>query len=183
MGNVMSGYIGSGLFGACCYTKEQTGGYLYTLAAALGDRKGLASVTTLGDTRNVSNYLGLCPVGWHLPGNLNGEWNKEWSVLNQALGGKTTSQVISKYEYYRSFDFNGYTLNYVVPNPATSSSHYNKDGIYRFSSSIGLVNGIYMAIGVGFGDDSIIVTDAVNETWPIGNQEAIPIRCIRDYTK
>lgn len=196
MGSVLSGQgsLGSKIFGACCISDEDTGGYLYSRDAAIAIKDGL--ISTPDETKNQENILGVCPVGWHLPGNRESLWNREWVLLTEKIVPVTVN-TISKYGYYDSKDFNAYTTTYVDVKSDNSGVEYKKGGnTYRFHGGYTTVSLYYLSLGVKIGFDSVIIPEQTEELYIFTNPNKIDatnfvftqpyqagsIRCIRDYT-
>ncbi|RHH14356.1 hypothetical protein DW228_06035 [Bacteroides fragilis] len=185
------GGIGSSYWGACTLSGETTGGYLYTKEAAVGDRVGLTTVAL--DSHKEENVIGLCPKGWHLPGNKDEEFNKEWRALNDSFDEEMSTKTISLFDYYNPKCFNAYTTNYVAISPDNASKTIHKDeDTYRFHGGfVSLGGGTMFGIGVKIGFDSEILKYQTEELFinddPLGDKNAFPnhystavLRCVRN---
>lgn len=171
------GFIGPGLYGICMESQLPTGGYLYNTYAAIQLPQGTAE-----DIRNrvdlTKEYLpSLCPDGWHLPGNKDGEYNKEWSIfLNSTsfTGGNSAD--------FEQFSYTN----------ATHLNAYNKVELYDFDFNKittiafwgGYVGGrsqnklLFCSLGfaaVEFMCPVMTLADAFT------NDVAAPIRCVRNF--
>lgn len=189
------GDIGEKYHGACAASGQATGGYLYSLYAAHGDWTQLENRP--GQSRLQEDVLGLCPIGWHLPGNKNEKYNQEWITFSDALGKISLSNIVL-FDYYSPNSFNAYTTNYVIDS-GNKITDYKNEGTYRFHGGFyTMASGIpRISLGLKIGWDTEVIEDqdpndelCIN-TDPelkalspfVNTYSAAPIRCIRDYTK
>lgn len=178
-GNYVPGLIGDGFWGACAFTDEESGGYFYSIAAAIGSRDGLPAIPT--DTKDYS-VQGLCPEGWHLSGNLknvDGIWNKEWMTLGEHIGDLVADNV-GKYNYFNSTHFNCYLKKYIHVNPANGNVNYEYDA-FAYAGGVANLFGVMGSVGAKFGLTTQIVKDPYNEPYVVSQQDGLLIRCLRNY--
>lgn len=197
-GQVGIGALGN-FYGTCCSSNEKTGGYLYTPAAAIAVQSGLID-NLPEETRNQENVIGVCPQGWHLPGNKDGEWNKEWTVLTENMV-PVKAVTFSMFDYFDEKHFNAYTTTYVRMNDKGDDVEYKNEHTFRFHGGYTTVADDYFPLGIKVGFDSMIIPQQKAELYIFTNptlfgdvpggssddfvftqsQQAGPIRCIRDY--
>lgn len=192
-GSMMPGMGDMGpYYGACCSSDEPTGGYLYSKEAAIADKTGLIVATDF--TKDQENIKGLCPEGWHLPANKNGEWNREWKVL--LTEANIDSKIkISSFGYYDSTHFNAYTekLTTLSSSDPQKGAYISNEKSINFHGGYTYQYGI-SSIGLKIGIDSQSPLEQTREVYlnqfPNGGglmfynpYFSASIRCIRDYTK
>lgn len=152
------GGIGSTYFGACTISKKSTGGYLYTKEAAIGDRIGLP--TSIAGSLTTENVIGICPEGWHLPGNKNEAYNREWTDFTNSLSQPVTVSTISLFDYCNPKHFNAYTDTYVVVNEPDLFAMRVEENSYRFHGGFFAAPALGMiSIGVKVGIDTELIPE------------------------
>lgn len=173
-------------FAAHCDDKDYTG-------SIATDAYGVATETGKGHNYNVfaalqmavdpddasksngANYefiKGLCPDGWHLPGNMDMEFNKEWILFCSELELDLTSvDGITRYEYNAPKDFNAYTYVNFASNAICFHGGYMVDRENRFKPIDYRILGPFIP-DIGLSDNFM---DAF-----ISNLQ-IPVRCVRDF--
>lgn len=182
--------IGKDLWGVAYDAGSSFGGFLYNSYAAVQYKEIWPD--NLNGTRNLT-VQGLCPKGWHLPGNKNGNWSEEWVQLGKKIEGFSLEKLIS-YEYYSSFHFNTYTHKYFIPSKVGTFEDFlkvdNKKCAYH--AGIIMLRGEYSSIGFNYhedlshSDDPDIRESNDGPNIDPQNEDAFPtnsgypIRCIRD---
>ena len=169
---VVTDLIGNGLYGVCTSSSKSTGGYLYNAYAAL-QFEGVETDSSLGDDVKKEYLSSLCPEGWHMPGNVNGEYNREWSILiDKIKADLSTEKDIAKFGYNEPNSFNAYTPEPDLFNTITFHGGYRAGKSGRTSPidflTLGIATGAYGAVLIGL--------DQRNE-----NYLRIPIRCLRNF--
>lgn len=164
--------IKNGAYGVCMKAIPGTfGGYLYNSYAAV-------QLEVNEDMYNLSTLLeylpSLCPEGWHYPGHVDGEINKEWVSFVEKTGIALKSKDILEFEYNNPASFNAYNLEL-----ATSFASYHggyaamrggRPGNYGYTLySLGIIS------SPGYGE---IMMDTNNANTP---EFKVPIRCIRNF--
>lgn len=172
------GLIGTNLYGVCVSSGAATGGYLYNGYAAIQSEPPTSEDVENNTAIEKEQLLGLCPAGWHLPGNLNKVYNNEWSILQNALG-VTNVNILSdftRFGYNIPFDFNAYTLSSFNPNPFFAIDAVNfRGGIWCQYVSWNPMSG-------DFGFTSVRNWGAItNSGMPLPNDMGAPIRCLRNF--
>ncbi len=174
--------IGTGLYGVCMKpeSRKATSGYLYNRYAAIQLPQGTTEDHQNRVALNTEFIQGLCPQGWHLPGNINGTANKEWVNLQTVLKMDVTRpDGWMEFGYNNAVHFNGYNLIKTVDNSGNSVDAIAFHGGYESGNldrkmtfcSLGFVTTDY---------ENGAVTDigyAIPETY------AVPIRCVRNFKK
>lgn len=170
--------IGSNLYGVCMASSELTGGYLYNPYAAIQLPQGTVEDNMNKVALGVEYIQGLCPKGWHLPGNINKSYNKEWVNLQNVLKLDVTKpDSWMKFCYNNAFHFNGYNLittTDVAGNDVSAIAFHggyssgNVDRKLTFKS-LGFVTTDY---------ENGAVTD-IGDAIP--DNYAVPIRCLRNF--
>lgn len=166
--------IAKDAFGVCMKNiPGALGGYMYNTYAALQ----FQSISAVYESDTLLEYLpGLCPEGWHYPGNVNNEYNKEWSLFVAKTGIDLKSQDILKFEYNNPTSFNAYNFE-------QGSSYISYHGGYIVQRGGRPGNYIYTLCSLGIISSpsyGAILLDAENANTP---DYKIPIRCIRSSTK
>ncbi|WP_320889076.1 hypothetical protein [Bacteroides sp.] len=171
------GFIGPGLYGICMESQLPTGGYLYNTFAAIQLPQGTAE-----DIRNnvdlTKEYLpSLCPDGWHLPGNKDGEYNKEWSVfLNSTSFTGGNSADFEQFSYTNATHLNAYNKIELY------DADFNKVNTIAFMG--GYVGGrsqnkpLFCSLGFAAVEFMCPITTLGDA---FANDVAVPIRCLRNF--
>ncbi|MGZ2609374.1 hypothetical protein [uncultured Bacteroides sp.] len=171
------GFIGQELYGVCMESNLPTGGYLYNTFAAIQLPQGTAE-DIKNNTSLAKEYLpSLCPDGWHLPGNKDGKYNEEWSILL-----KSTSFTGRNSADFEQFSYNNATHLNAYNKIETYDAEFNPVMAIAFMG--GYIGGRYqnkpLFCSLGFA--------AVEYMCPIttlgdafGNDVAAPIRCLRNF--
>lgn len=170
--------IETGLYGVCKSTGWATGGYIYNSYAAIQLPQGSRDDYLNGTAVKKTLIQGLCPQGWHLPGNMNGEPNKEWLNMQKVLKWDVTIvSGIMKMVYNDSFSFNAYTLNETVDKddkPVDAISFWG-----GYDSVMANKVAYFRCLGFSVNDyDNGAVT---NPEFALIVQDAISIRCLRNF--
>lgn len=164
-------FVGSIALDAYGVATETGKGHNYNVFAALQ----LAVDPDDASKSNGLNYefiKGLCPDGWHLPGNMNMEFNKEWQLFCDGLDLDLTSiEGITQYEYNNPKDFNAYTYANFASNAICFHGGYMVDRENRFKPID------YRTLGPFIPDVGLI--KYFNDAF-ISNLQ-IPVRCVRDF--
>ena len=136
---------------------KNTKGVLYTWSAAMN---GSAS------SNNVpSGVRGLCPVGWHIPG------NDEWAILETTIGGYSNAGIKLKETG---------TIHWSQPNEASNASGFSAITVYYWSStetSASNATGRYLQDGY---DPVSRITYKSLYTGSWNKRTGASIRCIKD---
>lgn len=181
-------FIGSQLYGVACTTTSDFGGYLYNSYAAT--QKESTWPTSEVTSLQISLVQGLCPLGWHLPGNLDGHTNIEWRTFQDALSDDFSLSLLRRFDYYTPSHFNCYSTNFFDSN----------DGKIKDSSKVIFPGGInyrggrFCSYGFLYEEESsslykgsiyqeLIDNDKSSSIDIVIPEDGAPIRCIRDYTK
>lgn len=182
--------IGKNLYGVACRPNSLFGGLLYNSFAAVQREMGWPN--NLAGTRNLT-VQGLCPKGWHLPGNKNDKWSEEWVQLGESMK-KFSFEKLINYEYYCPFHFNSYTHEYFIPSMDGTFDDFlkidNKKCAYH--AGIIMLRGEYSSIGFNYHEDlsqSLNPIERESNDGPnidpqtedaFPTNSGYPIRCIRD---
>lgn len=102
-----SNLIADGLYGVCRKSDLATGGNFYN-GYAVHQMKN-QTYTDVDKGSNIEYVPGICPSGWHLPGNMANQYNKEWFIFVDMTGIQLAANDIKRFEYLNSRDFNAYT--------------------------------------------------------------------------
>lgn len=186
------GALDDNFYGTCCSSNEKTGGYLYTPEAAIADYTGLINAPNA--TNQEENILSVCPSGWHLPGNKDLEWNKEWSTLTDYIAPVDVTS-FSMFDYFNDKHFNAYTTTWVGMQDHGNEVEFKRENTFRFHGGYFTAKGMYTSLGIKVGFDSLIIPQQTDILYiftnPFGSEKedyvfpfpqfAGPIRCIRDY--
>ena len=155
-------------YGMAVDLQNPTGGLLYNCHAALqlpGDRNDE------GDESLKKEFLpSICPEGWHLPGNLYGEFNYEWqNLINHNIDD------LALFDYNSPHDFNAYTKD------SYEDAYYYHGGYkaaaYKFRYPI-----TYWTFSIRQ-DEIDGITVQTDEKERLGNSNEVPIRCVLNFTK
>lgn len=104
--------IESGLYGVAISSGLSTGGYLYNTFATiqLGGATYAELEVEVALEKKYEYLQGLCPKGWHYPGNVDRKYNKEWTDLQQMAKINLNSfHDFSLFDYNDPYSFNAYT--------------------------------------------------------------------------
>lgn len=156
-------------YGMAIDLNSATGGLLYNCHAALQLPGESADV---GDGSLKYEFLpSICPEGWHLPGNLYGEFNYEW----QNFVDKTNVTDLTVYNYNSPNDFNAYTIDLV------DMSYYFYGG-YKVAAWGARKPLVYWALAIVQKPGQTIEV-WVKDGERLSNSFRTPIRCVRNFTK
>ena len=153
-------------YGMAVDLNNPTGGFFYNCHAALqlpGDRNDE------GDASLKKEFLpSICPEGWHLPGNLYGEFNYEWqNLINHNIND------LALFDYNSPHDFNAYTKD------SFEDAYYFHGGYkaeaYKFKYPI-----TYWTFSIRQDEIDGITVQSDDR---LGNSNEVPIRCILNFTK
>lgn len=182
--------LANGLYGVGCSTNSNYGGMLYNSFAAV--QRDANWPLSQDDMPSVSDVLGICPLGWHLPGNKDNEWNKEWIILENKVGGWSLV-TMEKYDYYDSSALNCYTTDVyfdaTVYNPFDNDKlEDSKSTIYYHGGIATTVRNQYWSIGFGFNENPLDISNKGAYTY-IEKGQIFPtdngylIRCVKNNDK
>lgn len=164
-------YIGSIAPGAYGVATETGKGHNYNVFAALQ----MAVDPDDASKNNGANYefiKGLCPDGWHVPGNMNMEFNKEWILFFSDLDLDLTSiDGITRYEYNDPKDFNAYSYVNFATKAICFHGGYMVDRESRFKPID------YRTLGPFIPEVGLI--DNFMDAFISSLQ--IPVRCVKDF--
>lgn len=159
--------LGGGyIYGMAVNPNNPTGGFFYNCHAALqlpGDRNDE------GDASLKKEFLpSICPEGWHLPGNLYGEFNYEWqNLINHNIND------LALFDYNSPHDFNAYTKD------SFEDAYYFHGGYkaeaYKFKYPI-----TYWTFSIRQDEIDGITVQSDDR---LGNSNEVPIRCVLNFTK
>lgn len=173
-------FIGFDLYGICMKSLKATGGYLYNTYAAIQLPQGTAEDHKNEVALNTEFIQGLCPQGWHLPGNISGAANKEWVNLQTVSKlNVTRPDDWMEFGYNNAVHFNGYNLI------ETTDSYGDKVNAIAFHGGYG--SG-YITRKITFCSLGFVTTDYENGSVTdisiaIPEDYAVPIRCVRNFKK
>lgn len=154
-------------YGMAINLNSVTGGLLYNCHAAL---QLPGEDSDIGDGSLKYEFLpSICPVGWHLPGNLYGEFNYEWQNL---VDHKIND--LALFDYNSPYDFNAYTIDFY-------DMSYNFYGGYKAAVLGARKPYVYWALGISQTDEEMLVRTEDGER--LSNSFQTPIRCVRNFTK
>lgn len=107
--------LGNDMYGVAVESNAATKSHLYNVFAAIQmavnpNDYNPSNTKPMDPYGNQYQFLaGPCPDGWHLPGNMDSEFNKEWQILGDALGyDLTVTDGIMQFEYNDPKHFNAY---------------------------------------------------------------------------
>lgn len=170
--------IAPGAYGVCKSSGKVTGGYIYNSYAAIQLPQGTGADHNNGVAQKTEFVQGLCPEGWHLPGNLNNEFNKEWLIMQDNLEWDVTvSNEMMKMGYRDAYHFNAYTLNETIDvdfNPITAISFWGGYGS-------ALVSKVPTFMSLGFSANNMDNGAVVDPQVALVIGDALSIRCIRNF--
>lgn len=182
--------IGEKLWGIACRPNSPFGGLLYNPFAAVQYEAGWPG--NLNGTKSLS-VQGLCPDGWHLPGNKNDKWSEEWVQLGDKMGKFSFDKLVN-YEYQFPEHFNSYTHEYFIPSRNGTYEDFlivdNKKCAYH--AGIVMLRGEYSSIGFNYHEDLSQSLDSIERNANDGpnidpqsedafpTNSGYPIRCIRN---
>lgn len=153
-------------YGMAVNLNYPTGGFQYNCHAAL-QLPGLASDKDDGSL-DYEFLPSICPEGWHLPGNMNREFNYEW----RNLVSKIMNTDITKFEYNSSHDFNAYTQD------ATDGYYYFHGG-YLASPKALRKPMTYWTLPIKQEGGIITISEDAGDR--LSNDFETPIRCVRNF--
>ncbi|WP_195374988.1 MULTISPECIES: hypothetical protein [Parabacteroides] len=172
--------IAEGLYGVCTPAGAPTGGYLYNGYAVAQMPEPTHQEALDEIAKDSTQYQSICPDGWHLPGNMNGEYNVEWSTLQKAIKVDNNEEEIMnefvKFGYNNPNHFGAYNLNVANPNS------YFKGETVTFAGGL-FVGVVRFEIEHGFlGFTSVLDQGAVTvKGTGFPEQSGAPLRCLRDF--
>lgn len=170
--------IATGAYGVCKSSGNATGGYIYNSYAAIQLPQGTGADHNSGTAQKTEFVQGLCPDGWHLPGNINSEFNEEWMILQKTLKWDVTkSDDMMKMVYNDAYHFNAYTMDTTIDadfNPVKSISFWG-----GYTSA--LVSKVPTFMSLGFSANTMDNGTVVDPGAALVIQSAIPIRCLRNF--
>lgn len=170
--------IKTGLYGVCTSSGTPNGGYLYNSYAVAQIPEPSEDDANHEIAKSISQYQSLCPDGWHLPGNMENIYNKEWDNLQQSIGVSNVNimEEFVKFGYNNSTHFGAYNMK--LANPTSMFAVNN----------ISFAGGFYIAIvtwNVGYG---FLGFTSIRNLGPITNsgqgfppQIGAPIRCLKNF--
>lgn len=170
--------IGSGLYGVCMLSAEPTGGYLYNTYAAIQLPQGTADDHINQVALDMEFIQGLCPDGWHLPGNMNKSLNKEWVNLQTVLNADVTiPDEWMKYGYDNALHFNAYNL---IETESDSGEFVDAIAFHGGYGS-GMVNRKLTFCSLGFVTTNYEKGAVLDIGMSIPDYSGVPIRCVRNF--
>lgn len=161
------------LYGIATTNNPSTGGILYNSHAAL-QLEGLPAdlVNDGADCIKYTFLQSLCPDGWHLPGNMDDTFNKEWQNLKDIVGSQLS---LCDMRYNSPVDFNAYTHAVV-----SSKKAYLFHGGYRAGAFYAGGEDAWLTFYTREEEDGqFIVPTQVSGR--LNNNIGAPIRCLRNF--
>lgn len=178
LSKVVTNKIKTGLYGVCKSSEIATGGYLYNSYAAIQLPQGTGTDHNNGVALKTEFIQGLCPDGWHLPGNMDNEFNKEWKIMQDALKWNVeVSEGIMKMVYNDAYHFNAYTLNKTVNadfNPIEAISFWG-----GYGSSV--VSKVPTFVSLGFSANNLDNGTVMDPQAALVIGDGLSIRCLRNF--
>lgn len=162
--------IATGLYGMAFVTGYSTGGMFYNSHAAL-QLPGEDSDLDDGSLK-YTLLKGICPDGWHLPGNLNDEFNAEWHNLVNKAG---SSLSFTGMAYNSPHDFNAYSKD----NFDMSANIYFMHGGYLASKEGPRLPITFCSLYIMEQNSIITIGELTRER--LTNDIGAPIRCVRNF--
>lgn len=162
--------IETGLYGMAIETGYATGGKFYNSHAALQ----LPGKETDLDDGSLSYILlqGICPDGWHLPGNLDGKFNAEWHSFVK----KTDARLSFTGMIYNSpYDFNAYSKD----NFDINANLYFMHGGYLASKDGPRAPITFLSLYIMEQNSTVSIGEITRER--LTNDIGAPIRCLRNF--
>lgn len=166
--------IGKGTHGMGIETGYSTGGHFYNTYACVQRSEANEHLYDIEAGRPLEYIQALCPSGWHIPGNYNDKYDKEWLDLQDKM--QLTYKTISNYEYT-----NPTALNFYSEVSGKNQYFYFVGGCAVSKPDRTIEKYVYRTQGVIFNptradiSTSIAGGDTFNET------DKITIRCIKNF--
>lgn len=164
---VLNALGGGYKYGMAIDPYSATGGLLYNCHAAL---QLPGEDSDIGDGSLKYEFLpSICPKGWHLPGNLYGEFNYEWqNLVNHKIND------LALFDYNSPYDFNAYTID-------SYDMSYNFYGGYKAAVLGARKPYVYWALGISQTDEEMLVRTEDGQR--LSNSFRTSIRCVLNFTK
>lgn len=163
-----TGRIAPNTHGIAISSGVNTGGYFYNTYAVVQN-----STSNQADHDTEKGYIefvqGLCPKGWHIPGDYNGIYNQEWIDFKNKVG--LEEDIVSAFKYNSPFAFNCYTEDkgsYLLGGGCVITATTVR-GPWEFRT-----NGAYL------GKDPII-PQGISAGLTVGAETKITIRCVKNF--
>lgn len=170
--------IKTGLYGVCKSSGIATGGYLYNSYAAIQLPQGTGADHNNGVALKTEFIQGLCPDGWHLPGNMDSKFNEEWKIMEDALKWNIeVSDDLMKMVYNDACHFNAYTLNETV------NADFNPIKAVSFWGGYGsaVVSKVPTFISLGFSANNLDNGAVMDPQGALVIEDGLSIRCLRNF--
>lgn len=173
--------LGNGMYGVAVESNTVNKGHLYNVFAAIQiavnpDDYNPTGTKPTDPYGNQYQFLGgPCPEGWHLPGNMDAEFNKEWRILGEAIRyDLTVPDGIMKFEYNDPTHFNAYTDVTTVIGSGVAFH-----GGYILGKLILQLPLQYSTLGIWTNNTYGGVTSAL--FYSFSSDMKIPVRCVKNF--
>lgn len=163
------------LYGLGMASELEYGGYWYN--SFIHQIKGVKEdVSRYGNQGVYKQFLpAICPSGWHLPGNMDNVYNKEWTLFASKMHIDLTTQAdLLRYEYNNAFDFNAYTILTDIDPDLLGSISFRGGYFAQFISPA--VN-LYGTVGITTAD----YYGGIMTYFVYNAKAAVPVRCVKDF--
>lgn len=162
--------IASNTHGLAALSGYDTGGFVYNTYAVVQRSTSTQEAYNIEEGLAVEFTQGLCPDGWHIPGNLNRSYNQEWIYFNAKIGLEYS--MVSSYDYNLASAFNCYTLYY--------NNAFLLGGGVAVVQTGGRGPWEYRTNGTLLGDGKKVYSGFTTLD-SMGEKEPITIRCVKNY--